>query len=610
MSNNRFNVADLDFEGIRSNLKEFLRGQDRFKDFDYEGSNMAVLLDLLAFNTHYNALYSNMAINELFLDTASKRSSVVSIAKTLGYTPKSVTSARVMISLTVTDVPGNPSFLTLPRYTQFYASKDGVRYTFNTVNEYSTGSLNGEYFFEEIELIEGSPNNSRFVVDNNTRFVLPNQNVDTNTLRVKVEQSETYKDYSFYVNADRESKIDGTKEVYFVKETFEGFTELVFGDGVFGKKLSNGNVVSVEYLISKGSSANFIKRGFTLSDQNSVPGNVSNIVVLSQDSGGTYGGAEKESIDEIRFNAPNLYASQGRAVTSNDYEALITEKVPTIDQCVAWGGEKNDPPVYGKVFICAKTVDERPLTLVEKETITREVIDPLKVVSVVTEFVDPTYISILLDARIYFDQQKTPGSDQDISTIAREVIANYSSGELERFNRVFRNSQLSRLIELADDSIVSKKKKKKIGFEIVPNFNVNYNYEFKTGNPLVEGTLSSAAFYMSAVVDTDSNYIPLYFDDALGVVNIYWIKDGVKTYYRNNVGSIDYSKGVLRLTNLKVFNATTQNLRFTVTPQSSDVVGFGSNILFIDQNSLRVASIRDETNERDASSYILTPNRT
>jgi hypothetical protein len=611
MSNKRINVAELDFEGIRNNLKEFLRGQDRFKDFDYEGSNMAILLDLLAYNTHYNALYSNMAVNELFIDSASKRSSVVSLARSLGYTPKSRTSSQTTLSFTVSNVPGDPDFLVLPRYTKFHATKDGVKYSFNTMEEYSVAADSLRRFqFSNVMIKEGTVGSLRFVVDDATRFVIPSTTVDTTTLRVKVNESETYKDYTFYVNANRESKIDGTREVYFIKETFDGFTEIIFGDGVFGKSLSNGNVVNIEYLISKGSDANGIKRGFALSEQNTVPGSLSNLILLTQDKGGTFGGAEKESVEEVRFNAPNLYASQGRAVTELDYEALITEKVPTIDQCIVWGGEKNIPPVYGKVFISAKTQNEQPLTFAEKESITENIINPLKVVSVVTEFVDPDYIRAILDIRVYFDPKNTVSREADIATFARQVAIQYSENELERYNRIFRKSQLSRLIELTDDGILSTVIRSRLGFDIVPNFASTTNYEFIINNPVVPGSLQSEPFYISNVATLGGQLIPLYFDDdSQGIVRIYWLNNGAKTILNPNIGSFDYNKGILKLNNLRVYNATAENLRFTVTPSSDDIAGFNNKIVLLDKQRLKVSAVRDETNDRDASGFVFSPNR-
>lgn len=612
MANKRINVASLDYEGIRNNLKEFLRGQEQFKDFDYEGSNMAVLLDVLAFNTHYNSLYANMAVNENFIDSASKRSSVVSIAKSLGYTPKTRKSAQALLSFTVADVPGDPDFLVVPRYTTFQTSKDGVKYLFNTIEEYSAeADASRRFLFPAVTVLEGAVSSMRFVVTPTSRFVIPSKDVESSTLRVKVEDSETYKSFKFYVNADRESKIDGSSTVYFMKETFDGFTELVFGDGVFGKQLENGNIVTVEYLLSKGSAANSIKRGFGLAVANTLPGTLLGLIVMSAEQGGTFGGAERESIEEIRFNAPNLYASQGRAVTETDYEAIITEKVPTVDQCIVWGGEKNVPPVYGKVFVCAKTTSGAPLTFTEKEHILRSVIDPLKVMSVVTEFVDPANIDVILDVRVYYDPRQTASRDSDIVTYTKQVALQYGANELGKFNRVFRASQLSRLIELSDDGIVSTVIRPRIGFEIVPSFAVSANYEVHTGNPLVPGSLQSEAFYMLSARDPKTDVLtPLYFDDdGAGAVRLYSLADGVRVYAARAVGSIDYSTGSVRLEDLKIHNAIFSNLRLSATPSSSDVAGFNFNVLRLSPEQLKISAVRDSVDSRGANGFTFSPNR-
>lgn len=608
MTNKRIAVSELDFEGIRGNLKQFLQGQDRFKDYDYEGSNMAILLDLLAYNTHYNSLYTNMAINEVFLDSASKRSSVVSIAAALGYTPKGRTASRVNLSLTIIDVPNSPPLVTLPRFSKFITLKDEVRYTFNTVQEYSAArDAQGRYIFDNIEALEGTPGQMRWVVTDSTRFVIPSNSVDSSTLRVRVDDSAAYQNFEFFVEADREMKIDGSSKVYFLRETFEGNTELLFGDGVFGASLQAGNIVTVDYLVTNGAAANDIKRGF--SAQTNIPGTLQTLVVLSSDKGGSYGGAEREGIDEIRHNAPNLYASQGRAVTERDYEALITEKVPTIVQCACWGGEKNTPPVYGKVFICAKTANNQPLTYAEREYITREIIDPLKVVSSVTEFVDPTYIRVIPDIRVYWDPNKTSSSDSEIEAYSRQVVEQYTRNELERFNRVFRRTQVSRLIELCDPGVNSAVVRIRIGFEITPSFNFSTNYTIATGNPWVQGTLSSEPFYIANAQDSIGVLRQLYVDDANGVVRIYWVENGARVYYNRNAGTVDYSTGTLNLKSLNAYNATSANLKFYVSPVSDDVAGFNHNVIVVDTHNTKIQSIRDSAAMREGGQFVFSSSR-
>lgn len=608
MTNKRIAVSELDFEGIRGNLKQFLQGQDRFKDYDYEGSNMAILLDLLAYNTHYNSLYTNMAINEVFLDSASKRRSVVGIARALGYTPKGRTASRVNLSLTIINVPNSPPLVTLPRFSKFITLKDEVRYTFNTVQEYSAArDAQGRYIFDNIEALEGTPGQMRWVVTDSTRFVIPSNSVDSSTLRVRVDDSAAYQNFEFFVEADREMKIDGSSKVYFLRETFEGNTELLFGDGVFGASLQAGNIVTVDYLVTNGAAANDIKRGF--SAQTNIPGTLQTLVVLSSDKGGSYGGAEREGIDEIRHNAPNLYASQGRAVTERDYEALITEKVPTIVQCACWGGEKNTPPVYGKVFICAKTANNQPLTYAEREYITREIIDPLKVVSSVTEFVDPTYIRVIPDIRVYWDPNKTSSSDSEIEAYSRQVVEQYTRNELERFNRVFRRTQVSRLIELCDPGVNSAVVRIRIGFEITPSFNFSTNYTIATGNPWVQGTLSSEPFYIANAQDSIGVLRQLYVDDANGVVRIYWVENGARVYYNRNAGTVDYSTGTLNLKSLNVYNATSANLKFYVSPVSDDVAGFNHNVIVVDTHNTKIQSIRDSAAMREGGQFVFSSSR-
>jgi hypothetical protein len=346
MSTKRINLTALEFDQIKANLKNFLRDQPQFVDYDFEGSNMSILLDVLAFNTHYNALYMNLAVNESFLDSASKRSSVVSLAQALGYTPRSATCARGKVSFTLSGITGNPPFFTVEKGTSFYAIKDGVRYNFYIPTDVTAKNVLNTYTFNNIDIIEGQLQTQRFIYTTKNSFTLNAANLDTTTMVVRVQESSATTAYEVFQQSSTYSSLNSDTPVYFIRENGAGLYEISFGDGILGKALSPSNVINVSFSTSAGEDANGITQ-LTFANGSVGNGIVTNVVVNTVINGGR----APEDIEAVRFNAPNFYASQNRAVTSADYESLIMSKIPNIESVFVWGGENNDPPVYGKVFI-------------------------------------------------------------------------------------------------------------------------------------------------------------------------------------------------------------------------------------------------------------------
>lgn len=406
-TNNRIRVAELDFDSIKTNLKNFLQGQATFSDYDFEGSNLSVLLDILAYNTHYNAMYTNFALNEVFLDSASKRDSVVSLARSIGYRPRSATCATTNITFTVTGTNTTPAFLTLPANLVFFGIKDGVRYNFYTQDDITAAynSTNQSYTFSQIPIKEGTPLRNTFQYSVNNKYVIPNNNVDTSTIKVSVIQSSTNNTTTIYKPADDVSLVDEFSTVYFLKEIEGGFHQIEFGDGILGKALVAGNIITVDYMVSSGELPNRIS---SLSyGSGAILGSAAiTTTVLAPVSNGR----DPETTDEIRFNAPNFYAAQNRAVTIDDYKVLLKNKVASIGDIIVWGGENNDPPVYGKVFISAVTPDGRTLSTDQKVSVTNA-ISTYKIATIQIEYVDAEYIDVQLTANVYYDQtltNKTP----------------------------------------------------------------------------------------------------------------------------------------------------------------------------------------------------------
>ena len=335
-NNKRIQVSELDFDAIKSNLKTFLQGQTEFQDYDFEGSGLSVLLDVLAYNTHYNGIYTNLAVNECFLDSASKRASVVSLAKMLGYMPRSASCATATVTATVTSPTSSPSTVTIPAMQPFTTSIDNVSYTFYNRSAVTTALASGAYTFTGLVLTEGTPLQYKYTMAPGVRFIIPNANADLNTLTVSVQQTSSSDVYEVYTRADTITEITELSHVYFVKEIDDGLYEISFGNDNLGIALSNGNVVTLDYMVSSleepNSASSFTYGGVTLA------GSSLSVTATAAASGG----ASSESIDEIKFNAPKYYAAQNRAVTPDDYKAIILKNFPEAQTISVWGGEDNN----------------------------------------------------------------------------------------------------------------------------------------------------------------------------------------------------------------------------------------------------------------------------
>ena len=440
-------VTELDFVGIKQNLKEFLASQDEFSDYNFEGSAMSVLLDVLAYNTHYNATLAHLLANEMFLDSASKRSSVVSIAKSMGYVPNSQHSARATVDVTITAPSGyGGNTLLLSKNSTFTTtglqspeSPSGI-YSFAPDKDYTAvvanqvGSIK-TFVFSGVNIIEGSRVSNTFIVDSTNLsgpFTIPNKNVDVTTLSVSVQTSSTELTTTNYTYSDTVVDIDGNSNVFWIEEGPDGLFQMTFGDKIIGKQLSYGNIISIEYFVGSGENGNNLTN-FQL--VNSLIN--SNETKLVETVNRSYGGNSIESIDSIKFNAPKFNTSRNRAVTSDDYKTLISRNFPGINSISVWGGELNDPPIYGKVFVCLDPVEGTIITDQDKDNISRDIIAPRSVVSVKTEFVDPEYTYIGLDSSLKFDQKRSTETSVQLENRIRSVITDYFTTNLNRLAKDF-----------------------------------------------------------------------------------------------------------------------------------------------------------------------------
>lgn len=489
MSNNpKLRITELEFESIKTNLKEFLKSQNIFKDYDFEGSAMSVLIDILAYNTYYNSYYANMVANEMFLDTAMIRDSLLSHAKVLNYIPTSRQSATANVTVVVTPPVGNTqSSLIMSQYQPFESQTiDGSNYTFVTNQAYSTFKENGVFTFANVQLKQGAPQTYQQLYDaliNPTQeFVIPDENVDTSTLRVLVQESSTNTVSHTFIASTDITRVDGNSRVYFLGTTTSNQYKIRFGDGSIGQSLSNGNIVIMNYIVTDGPVANYANTFSTL------PIGGSNWVTVVTSQGPAGGGADAEDIESIRYRAPLAYSSQNRMVTARDFQTLILEKYPAIRSLSVWGGETHVPPVYGKVFLCYLLKDNMYLNQREEQRIIDEIILPYSVVTITPEFIDPDITYLLLSVTLDLDLTQTTSTVSQITDAVRSQIVTYLDETLNKFDASFIPSRLQRTIDDVSPSINGNDVTIRLQRRIVPLYNTSKNYTIPFGVPLHRGS--------------------------------------------------------------------------------------------------------------------------
>jgi hypothetical protein len=509
-SNTALRVTELDFGTIKENLKNYLRNQSEFQDFDFTGSGMSVLLDVLAYNTHYMGYYLNMVGNEMFLDTAQLRSSVLSHAKALNYIPTSKIAAKVDADIVVTpseDEDTSATTLTLDKYTKFLArDKDGVNYQFVTENSNTVTKSGSSFTFNNIRLVQGEINTLQFLMDDianpSRRFHITSQNVDTSTITVLVQASATNTDVTQYLVYNDITEVSSNTPAFFVEEREDSSYTLYFGDGVIGKKPQNDSIIVCTYLDTSGSVANNISV-FALNDD--INGFSDNVEITAANS--SFGGIEKESIEQVRFRAPYYYTTQNRAVTTTDYQTLITKDYPNIESVSAWGGEDNDPVVYGKIFLSLKTRQNIQLTNADKENIKNTLIRNRNVVTVTPEIVDPDLAYLRIFAKVNYNPSLTAYDSGQLSSLVRAAIFDYNDEELNTFDATFRKSKLSRYIEGADKSIVGTDITVFVQKKVTVDPLNSRKYEVNFNMPLRKGNYSQKFFSFPEILIDDTNGI-------------------------------------------------------------------------------------------------------
>jgi hypothetical protein len=597
-SDNNLKLDALDFQGIKTNFKSYLQAQDQFRDYNFEGAGLNVLLDLLAYNTYYNSFYLNMVAAEAFLPTAQKRNSVVNLAKSLNYTPRSVTSASISGTATVT-VTGSPTNVTIPAYTSFTGSVDGVSYNFLNTTSVIITPVSGVYS-SAMSLKEGRYINRRYTVnlnDPDQRFLIPNKNVDTATLTVSVLNSSVDSTVRTFSKVTSLVEVASTTRVYYIEEVEDEQYEIKFGDDVFGVALDAGNIVVLEYIVSNGTLANDIQ---TLTYADAIAG-VTGITFVSTDPAA--GGADRESINQIKFNAPKSYEAQNRVVTADDYKTLMLQQA-TVDSCVVWGGEDNDPPTYGRVFIAVKPKVGDVLTATEKLNLINSVINPKKILTVTSEIVDPEYTYIIIDATVKYLSDSTIMSPAEIKQLVINTIKTYNTDEINQFSKYFRYSKLSRLIDTTERSILSNVMSAQMRKEVDVQLGVGARYEISFSNAIdnaTNGRPTTSAYGVGNKLTSNAftlgGFSNCFLEDNNGVIRIYRVSGLDNIAVSINAGTINYTTGKIILTNFAptAFNDGSTTLKVTAVPQDKDILPLRSQIISIRDDDISVTMLDDKS---------------
>ena len=585
----KLDISELDFDSVKANLKTYLSNQTEFSDYDFEGSGMSVLLDVLAYNTHYLGYNANMLANEMFLDSADLRSSVVSLAKTVGYTPTSATSSTADIKAVVNNATGTS--LTMTRGTKFTTTVNSQSYTFVNYADVSIAPIDGVYTFSSVTLYEGSLLTFKYTVDTTDteqRFIIPNDNVDTTTLTVKIQESSSDSTTAVYKKATGITELDDTSKVFFLQEIENQKFEVYFGDGVLGKAVADGNIVILEYVVTNRDAANGAST-FALSGN---IGGFSDVTITTNSNAS--GGTGPESISSIKYNAPRDYSAQDRAVTADDYKTKVKALYANAQAVQVWGGEDHSTPNYGKVYISIKAKSGANLTVATKGSIVAS-LKRYAVASVTPTIIDPETTYLTLVSNFKYNSSLTTKDVTTLQTNVLSTISTYNTDTLQNFTGMFRHSALGKNIDATDTSILSNVTTVKMYKTFTPTLNsalkytISYNNAFYNPhadhNKTAGGIVSSTGFKINDDSSASEHFLD---DDGSGIIRAYYLVSGVRTYTDATFGTINYTTGEIVLTAAhltsvsNVDGATSTVVRVFVIPNSNDIVPVRNQVLQID----------------------------
>jgi len=626
------NFTDLDFDQIRLSIKDYLRSNSNFTDYDFEGSNMSVLIDILAYNTYISSYNANMVSNEIFIDSATLRENIVSLARNIGYVPRSRTAAKANISffIDVSNYSTIPRIVTLNKGIVCTTSSNfgGESYTFVTLEDITVPVVNGIASFNSIDVYEGTFLTTNFTVNPNVpsppqRFIVENANIDTSLIDVVVSKTIFSNVSSKYTLTNDIFDVDGNSKIFFIQEVEDQKYELIFGDGIFGKRLEENNYITVNYVISNGELGNGLSQFNFAGRLTSNVGLISRGISLITTNQVSDGGREIESVQSIRNYAPKNYAAQNRAVTAGDFKAIIPLIYPELESVSVFGGEDLSPPQYGKVFVAVKPQNGSFLPSSAAQNLKNK-LKKYSVAGIVTEVIDLKYLYIELDVSIYYNTNMVSNSE----LVANKVVSNLSkyskSIEINKYGSRFKYSKVLKLIDDSDEAITSNITKVSLRRDFRASINQFAEYEICFGNEFHINNsngynIKTSGFKVNGITDT------VYFSDKpnsdmkKGTIFLFKIVpesvDPVEV--RQNVGTVDYEKGEILLNPIKIISTSIDKgesiVEVSTTPKSNDVIGLHDLYLQLDTNHITVTPVPDNIssgNDISGSNYITTSSYT
>jgi hypothetical protein len=625
------NFTNLDFDQIKSSIKEYLRSNSNFTDYDFEGSNLSVIIDTLAYNTYISSYNANMVSNEVFIDGATLRENVVSLARNIGYVPRSRTASRANISFFVdtTGLTTNPITLTLKKGVVSTSSSSfgGESYRFIIPNDITVPVVNGIAFFENVDIYEGTFLTSNFTVDannSNQKFILDNANVDTSLINVSVRNSEASTTSRKFILSNSLFDVTADSKVFFIQEIEDQRYELIFGDGIFGEKLKNSNYIEVSYITTSGLGgngiSNFVFNGRIIDNESRVV--VSGISLITTNIV-SQSGKDIESVDSIKKYAPQIYSAQNRAVTTSDYEAIIPKIYPETESISVFGGEDLSPPKYGKVFISIKPFNGPYVPEPVKQNIQNK-LRKYSVAGIVPEFLDLKYLYVEIDSTIYYNTNAAPSADYVKSIVSSNINAYTDSTELNRFGARFKYSKFLKIIDDSHVSITSNITKVIMRRDLRPAINKFADYEICYGNAFHIKTtngynIKSSGFKVSGISDI------IYLSDMpsangkTGTIFFFKLQSSTQPIIvKKNAGVIDYEKGEIRLNPVNIISSEKSIdgnavIQISAIPKSNDVIGLQDLYLQLDINSSNITMLSDvisSGSDTSGSTYLVTSSYT
>jgi len=587
-ANTYLQVSELDFEEIRGNLKTYLSSQEQFKDYGFEGSTMSVLLDVLAYNTHYNAYYLNMVGNEMFLDTAQQRDSVVSRAKELGYVPVSSIGATAEVVLSINGIDPTATQITVPKNSKFTTTVDDITYTYVTPSAEKIAASSPGVFTSTISIREGEPLSHAWTASasNPVRYILPNEGVDTTSIVVNVQESSSDSTTTEFSRASNITQVFSTTPIFFVEETADKKYEVIFGSGSLGRSLKAGNIVKVDYLVNSGEATNGAD---TFSVDSLDVGYSYSSAVISSVPSPSLGGRPQETIESIKFQAPRNYQTQNRAIIATDYERIILSENPDLESIIAFGGEQATPAVFGKVFIAVKPFGEKFATTNRKQLIKSSISDrtPLAVDPVV---IDADYTYIIPTLTSYYNKTRSSLNDNAVESNVRNAISVFSESNLGRFGNKLRFSRFLRTLDdTSGGNILNTDASIKMQKRIVPNVNIAELVRVEFNNEIRPATVISSQF-------TYSGFSAFFGDDGLGKMDIFRYNDQKQ---RVNIvtaaGIVDYTSGAITIENFLPSAYSDLELLVTASPKNLDVIPVREQILLMDSADAIINIVGEQT---------------